>query len=103
MGAWMLGSLPLCLPGDRFGTTLSCILVAFGHLWCHLGWSLHCSKPVVAAGLHLSSQGVQMSYLALLCAGGSVNWRAQGEGRGLKLGRPVARDCAGLWPLYKNS
>ena len=36
LDAWMLGCLPLCLPGGRFGTNLNYILEAFDHLWCLL-------------------------------------------------------------------
>ena len=40
----------------------------------------------------------EMNYVALgvSCAGGSINLRAQGEGEGLKVGRPVAPDCHGF-------
>ena len=40
MDAWILGCLFLWSPVGRLGTKLGCILEAFGHLWCHFGWSL---------------------------------------------------------------
>ena len=37
MDAWML---VFVFVWNRFGPNLGCILEAFGHLSCHLGWSL---------------------------------------------------------------
>ena len=82
----MLGCSSFCLPGARFGTILSHILEGFEHLWCLL-------EGLVPFGLHWSSQGAQMSYLALLC-------RRQHRFReicwilGQKVGQPVAA-CGG--------
>ena len=48
MDAWMLGCLSLCSPSCRCGPNLGCFLEAFGHLWCHLGWSLQACGSIWA-------------------------------------------------------
>ena len=87
LDAWMLGCLSFCLPGVRFETNLSDILEAFDHLSCLL-------QALVPFGLHWSSQGAQMSYLALLCRR-EHRFREICWILGQKVGRPVAA-CGGL-------
>ena len=90
-----LGCLSFCLLGDRFGTNLGLILDTFGHLWCHLGWSLQAGGSIWT---RLGQPGYPNELLGTPVQAGTPIW-----GDLLDPGARKLASCGGLWILGPES